>query len=188
MATVSSNRHWEPAAMLDDVLKRIDGNLGRASTGCSRFCASTASPPTRPIATRAATLPIGWSANLPGIGFDASARATPGHPIVVGHHPGDGPARAFLRPLRCAAGRSARPVGRRRRSSRARHPARRAQVDRRARCRRRQGPADDLHRSCARLEGRDRQPAGAGHDAARRRGRIRQHQPQAVPRGERRPS
>ena len=60
------------------------------------------------------------AAELGAIGFDASVHATAGHPVVtrrVGQR--QRPARPVLRALRRAAGRSARPVGQRRRSSRA---------------------------------------------------------------------
>ena len=40
----------------------------------------------------AARPPNGWSPICKSIGFDASVRDTPGHPMVVGHH--DGPAGA----------------------------------------------------------------------------------------------
>ena len=39
----------------------------------------------------AAAPPNGWSRICSSIGFEASVRDTPGHPMVVGHHDGDGP-------------------------------------------------------------------------------------------------
>ena len=35
--------------------------------------------------------PNGWSPICKSIGFEASVRDTPGHPMVVAHHDGDGP-------------------------------------------------------------------------------------------------
>ena len=104
-------------------------------------CCATPTPrssirrdPVRPAAHPLDQRPAGPSAGLrarrrsggatswPASGFAAEIRPTPGHPVVVGHL--DGPAglpraaRAVLRPLRRAAGRSAGAVDTARRSSR----------------------------------------------------------------------
>ena len=77
--------------MLENVLSWIDANL---PASLDRLFAllrieSISTDPTRVGDCRAAA---DWLAGeLTGIGFAASARPTPGHPIVVGHHDGAGP-------------------------------------------------------------------------------------------------
>ena len=93
----------------------------RAWSACSRCCGSSRSRPIRPMPRSAGKAAEWLVADLKTIGFDASVRDTPGHPMVVAHHDGpspDSPACAVLRPLRRAAGRSARTVGQTIRSSR----------------------------------------------------------------------
>ena len=166
--------------MLTDVLDWIDTNLP-ASLDRLFDLLRIESISTDPAYAAACRKAADWLvADLLGLGFEASARPTPGHPIVVGHHAGDRPASPVLRPLRRAAGRSPRSVG----SAALRTEDRRARWrrgDRGARRRRRQGPVDDLRRGSARLEGGHRQAAGTRHHAARRRGGIGQHQSRALP-------
>ena len=93
---------------------------------------------------------------------------------------GRGQARAVLRPLRRAAGRSADPLGDA--ALRAAHgdAAGRTQGDRRARRLRRQGPAHDLRRGVPRLEGRDGFAARGHHHADRGRGGGRLQEPAGI--------
>ena len=76
---------------LDTVLSRIDDDLPQA---LDRLCALLAIPS---ISTDLAYKPHCESAadwlveDLRSIGVEAKKRATPGHPMVVGHVPGDGP-------------------------------------------------------------------------------------------------
>ena len=82
------------------------------SSGCSRRCGSSRSRPTRPMPPSAGACAEWHVADLAAIGFDAAVRDTPGHPMVVGHDARRRrPLGAVLRPLRRAAGRSARAVG-----------------------------------------------------------------------------
>ena len=127
------------------------------------------------------------AADLRAIGFDAGVRDTAGHPMVVGHQrERDGPVGAVLRPLRRAAGRSRSSSGTTIRSSPRSRRGPTAPDDRRARHRRRQGPADDLRRGLPRLEGGDRPAAAAGDGAARGRGGVGRREPAAVPRRQQR--
>ena len=77
--------------MLDDVLKSIDDNLPASLDrlfALLRIDSISTDPAYRDSCRRAADWLVG---ELAGIGFVVSARATPGHPIVVGHHDGAGP-------------------------------------------------------------------------------------------------
>ncbi len=77
--------------MLDKVLTFIDENeaatLGRLFE-LLRIESISTDPRYRESCSRAADWVV---ANLTEIGFAATAHATPGHPIVVGHHDGPGP-------------------------------------------------------------------------------------------------
>jgi acetylornithine deacetylase/succinyl-diaminopimelate desuccinylase-like protein len=77
--------------MLDDVLKSIDDNLSASLDrlfALLRIDSISTDPAYRDSCRQAADWLVG---ELAGIGFAASARATPGHPVVVGHHDGAGP-------------------------------------------------------------------------------------------------
>ena len=52
-------------------------------TACSTCCAFAPSPPIPPSRPIAPAPPTGWLAQLQGLGFEASARPTEGHPMVV---------------------------------------------------------------------------------------------------------
>jgi acetylornithine deacetylase/succinyl-diaminopimelate desuccinylase-like protein len=77
--------------MLDDVLNFVDANL-QASLDrlfeLLRIDSISTDPAYKDSCRRAATWLVG---ELEGLGFAASARDTPGHPVVVGHHGGQGP-------------------------------------------------------------------------------------------------
>jgi len=77
--------------MLDQVLKSIDDNLPASLDrlfALLRIDSISTDPAYRESCRRAA----GWLVDeLTGIGFAASSRETPGHPIVVGHHESAGP-------------------------------------------------------------------------------------------------
>jgi acetylornithine deacetylase/succinyl-diaminopimelate desuccinylase-like protein len=77
--------------MLDAVLKSIDDNIDASLERLFqllRIDSISTDPAYRDSCRRAAD----WLAEeLTGIGFAASSRPTPGHPIVVGHHAGEGP-------------------------------------------------------------------------------------------------
>ena len=96
------------------------------------------------------------------------------------------PARSVLRPLRRAAGRSARPVGDAAVRAAHRHLAGRPQDHRRARRLRRQRPGDDLRRGAARLQGGHRQAAAPRHHDDRGRGGVRLEPPVRLRQGQRR--
>ena len=81
--------------MLDAVLKSIDDNIGASLDRLFQFLridSISTDPAYRDSCRRAADWLVG---ELSGIGFTASSRATPGHPIVVGHHRGAGPHALF---------------------------------------------------------------------------------------------
>ena len=77
-------------AHLEDVLTRIDAGLDASLDRLKellRIPSISTDPEYRDPTRRAAE----WcSAELAGVGFDASVRPTTGHPIVVAHHPGPG--------------------------------------------------------------------------------------------------
>ena len=168
---------------LDKVLDTIDADLDAA---LERLFAtlrlkSISTDPAYAAETRACAE---WhAADLAAIGFDAE-RARHRRPSDGRRPParGAGAVGALLRPLRRAAGRSARALGQRPFRPEDRDPGRRLEDDRRPRRRRRQGPADDLRRGLPRLEGGDRQAAAPDHRPARGRGGIGRRQPAAVPR------
>ncbi len=77
--------------MLPDVLDWIDKNLP-ASLDRLFELLRIESISTDPAYAASCRRAADWlAADLAGLGFEASARPTPGHPIVVGHHAGDGP-------------------------------------------------------------------------------------------------
>ncbi len=77
--------------MLSDVLDWIDKNLP-ASLDRLFELLRIESISTDPAYAASCHKAAEWlAAELIALGFDAGARATPGHPIVVGHHPGEGP-------------------------------------------------------------------------------------------------
>jgi acetylornithine deacetylase/succinyl-diaminopimelate desuccinylase-like protein len=77
--------------MLPDVLDWIDANLP-ASLDRLFELLRIESISTDPAHADACRRAAEWlTSDLTRLGFEASARATPGHPIVVGHHAGDGP-------------------------------------------------------------------------------------------------
>ena len=77
--------------MLPDVLDWIDVNLP-ASLDRLFDLLRIESISTDPAYATACRKAADWLvADLAGLGFAADARPTPGHPIVVGHHAGDGP-------------------------------------------------------------------------------------------------
>ena len=81
--------------MLDAVLKRVDENLAGSLDrlfDLLRIDSVSTDPAHRDACRQAAE----WLVRELGtLGFDASARSTPGHPVVVGHHPGHGPHALF---------------------------------------------------------------------------------------------
>jgi acetylornithine deacetylase/succinyl-diaminopimelate desuccinylase-like protein len=77
--------------MLPDVLDWIDKNLPASLDrlfDLLRIESISTDPAFAPACRKAADWLV---ADLNGLGFTASARPTPGHPIVVGHHAGEGP-------------------------------------------------------------------------------------------------
>ena len=81
--------------MLNAVLKRVDENLAASLDrlfGLLRIDSISTDPAHRDACRRAADWLV---SELHGIGFEASARPTPGHPVVVGHHAGNGPHALF---------------------------------------------------------------------------------------------
>ena len=168
---------------LDKVLATIDADLDAALERLfvTLRLKSISTDPAYAAETRACAE---WhAADLAAIGFDAAVRDTAGHPMVVGHQrDGERPVGALLRPLRRAAGRSARALGERSLRPEDRHPARRLEDAGRPRHRRRQGPAHDLRRGLPGLEEGDGHAAAAGDGAARGRGGVGRGEPAAVPR------
>ncbi len=81
----------ESDRMLPDVLDWIDRNLP-ASLDRLFELLRIESISTDPAYAASCRKAADWLVrDLAGIGFDASARETPGHPVVVGHHGGSGP-------------------------------------------------------------------------------------------------
>ncbi len=77
--------------MLPDVLDWIDKNFP-ASLDRLFDLLRIESISTDPAYTASCHKAAAWlAADLIGLGFEASSRPTPGHPIVVGHHAGEGP-------------------------------------------------------------------------------------------------
>jgi len=99
--------------MLDGVLKRIDDDLERSLERLFtllRIESISTDPAYAPAVKKAADWLVG---ELSGLGFDASARSTPGHPIVVAHvTDGVGP-RAWLERRASPRDRADRPAERR---------------------------------------------------------------------------
>ena len=112
-------------------------------------------------------------ADLKSIGFEASVRDTPGHPMVVAHHDGDGPHVLFyghydVQPVDPLELWKTDPFA----------PSlvtgdNGQKVIAGTRLLRRQGAIDDLRRGLPRLQGRARQAALQGDDPVRGRGGIR---------------
>ena len=76
---------------LDAVLSQIDANLDAALDrllALLRIPSISTDPAYAADCDRAADALV---ADLASIGFDVSKRPTPGHPMVVAHHPGEGP-------------------------------------------------------------------------------------------------
>ena len=76
------------SAALDAVLRHVDAGLDQsreALFSLLRIPSISAQPAHKPDCLRAAAW---WRDTLAGLGFDASVRETPGHPVVVGHHAG----------------------------------------------------------------------------------------------------
>ena len=76
---------------LDAVLSEIDKNLDAALDrllALLRIPSISTDPAYKADCETAADMLV---ADLASIGFDASKRRTPGHPMVVAHHPGEGP-------------------------------------------------------------------------------------------------
>ena len=139
------------------VLDRIDADLDQSLERLFAFLriASVSTDPAYKDFCRAAARHL--ADDLASIGFATDVRPTAGHPVVVGKAVQRQPAAcAVLRPLRRAAGRSARSVGDAAVRAADRDHRRRPQDHRRARRLRRQRPVDDLRRGVPRLEGGDR--------------------------------
>ena len=166
-----------PTQALPAVLDKIDADLDRSLERLFDFLKiqSISTDPAYKDQCKAAAEYV--AKDLAGIGFDTSVRPTDGHPIVVGKGGARGqrqsPARALLRPLRRAAGRSARHVGGAAVCAAHCDPAGRAQDHRRARRLRRQRPGDDLRRGVPGVQGGHRRPAAADHHDDRGRGGVR---------------
>lgn len=82
-------------SLLDPVLARIDADLPAATErllALLRIPSISTDPAYRADCDRAADWLV---ADLQEIGFDASKRATPGHPMVLAHAPGSGPHAIF---------------------------------------------------------------------------------------------
>ena len=83
---------WKPNAMsLDTVLDTIDANLGGSLErlfALLRMQSVSTDPAYRDEVRKAAQTLVD---QLNALGFDASLRDTPGHPMVVAHHEGPGP-------------------------------------------------------------------------------------------------
>ncbi len=157
---------------LDAVLARIDEDLPQALDrliDLLRIPSISTDPAYKADCDRAADWLV---ADLAALGFTASKRPTPGHPMVVAHSEGTGPHLLFyghydvqpVDPLPLWH-RPPFDAGHRGDPERPGHP--------RARRLRRQGAADDLHRGLPRLESRPRHPARPAHDLPRGRGGIR---------------
>ena len=172
-------------SQLDQVLQRIDSDLDSSLERLFEWL-TIPSISTDPAYKDHCRKAGEWLVDeLKGIGIEASLRETGGHPVVLGHAKGDEQAaRAVLRPLRRAAGRSARPVGDAALRAAHRDAARRPQGHQRARRLRRQGPGDDLRRGLPGLEGRDGLAADRHHLPGRGRGGGRLEVPAGIRRGQ----
>ena len=97
---------------LDQVLGHIDAQLEPALERLFAFL-KIKSISTDPAYAAECKAAADWlAADLATIGFDATVRPTPGHPMVVAHdRSAKGALGAVLRALRRPAGRSARAVG-----------------------------------------------------------------------------
>ena len=166
-----------PTQALPAVLDKIDAELDNSLARLFEFLKiqSISTDPAYKDQCKAAAEYV--AKDLAGIGFDTSVRPTDGHPIVVGKGERAGqrqsPARSVLRPLRRAAGRSARHVGDAAVCAAHRDAAGRPKDHRRARRLRRQRPGDDLRRGVPCVQGDHRQPAAADHHDDRGRGGVR---------------
>ena len=119
--------------------------------------------------------------DLRSLGFETSVRPTAGHPVVIGKsgngQAGKAPRVLVLRPLRRAAGRSARSVADAAIRAAHRDARRRTQDHCRARRLRRQRPGDDLRRGLPGVQGGHRQAAARHHHDDRGRGGMRLEKP-----------
>ncbi|MEM1234306.1 MAG: M20/M25/M40 family metallo-hydrolase [Pseudomonadota bacterium] len=80
-----------PDPVLDPVLARIDANLGAATERLMELL-KIKSISTDPAFTADCDAAADWLVeDLTGLGFEATKRPTPGHPMVVAHAAGDGP-------------------------------------------------------------------------------------------------
>ena len=170
---------------LDAVLTRIDADLPNAT---ERLLDLLRIPSISTDPAYAAECRPGRRLAGAGPHLDRCRRRASGH---AGPSDGRGPcrgrrtSRALLRPLRRAAGGSARALGPRSvRSGDRGH--RQGPGDPGPRRVRRQGPADDLHRGLPRVARRERPPALPHHLLLRGRGGVRLALPGAVPEGKRR--
>jgi acetylornithine deacetylase/succinyl-diaminopimelate desuccinylase-like protein len=76
------------ADMLNTVLRRVDSDFDRSREtlfSLLRIPSVSAQPAHAADCRRAAEW---WREQLAGLGFQAEVHPTPGHPVVVGHHPG----------------------------------------------------------------------------------------------------
>jgi acetylornithine deacetylase/succinyl-diaminopimelate desuccinylase-like protein len=77
-----------PDAVVGDVLNRIDAGKSGAQERLFELL-RIPSISTQPAHAKDVLQAAEWlRSQLAGLGFEASIRSTPGHPIVVGHHPG----------------------------------------------------------------------------------------------------
>ena len=160
-------------AVLDRIDSDLDASLDRLFALLRIQSISTDpayAPQCRPAPS---TLPpiCAASASKRGCGRPRDIRSSSARANGQGN--GHGAARPFLRPLRRAAGRSARPVEDAAVRAAHRNARWRPQDHRRARRLRRQRPGDDLRRSLPRLQGGDRQAAARHYDDDRGRGGVR---------------
>ena len=165
-------------AVLDRIDRDLDASLDRLFALLRIQSVST--DPAYAPQCRAAAEHV--AADLRSLGLETSVRPTEGHPVVVGKSKRasgrrQGAAHPVLRPLRRAAGRSARSMENAAVRAAHRKPRRRAQDHRRARRLRRQRPGHDLRRGLPRLQGGDRQASARHHHDDRGRGGVRLEAP-----------
>jgi acetylornithine deacetylase/succinyl-diaminopimelate desuccinylase-like protein len=81
--------------MIDDVLTRIDDNLPAILDRLFALLSIDRISTDPAYAASVAKADDWLVSDLAGMGFTASSRPTPGHPVVVGHHAGNGPHALF---------------------------------------------------------------------------------------------